>query len=96
LDIDFYYTVRNEDEALFLDEIATAAAHYPTFRSHITYSEREGSLTMEQITASCSGPISEKGAYMCGPNRMIGNFQRALRKLAVPSHHIHFEHFSFR
>ncbi|MFL5655860.1 MAG: hypothetical protein ACJ8CB_16990, partial [Ktedonobacteraceae bacterium] len=47
-DIDFYYTVRTEDEALFLDEIRTAAAHSPTFRPHITYSKREGSLTMEQ------------------------------------------------
>jgi Predicted ferric reductase len=95
-DIDFYYTVRNEDEALFLDEIATAAEHYPTFRSHITYSEREGLLTMEQIAASCNGPLSEKDVYLCGPSRMIENFQRALRKLGVPSHHIHFEHFDFR
>lgn len=95
-DIDFYYTVRNEDEALFLDEIATVAAHYPTFRPHITYSEREGSLTMEQIAASCIGPLSAREVYMCGPSEMIENFQRAQRKLGVPSHHIHFEHFDFR
>jgi len=56
---------------LFLDEIRTAAAHYPTFRPHITYSKREGSLTMEQIAASCRGPLSEREVYMCGPSRMI-------------------------
>ncbi len=63
-DIDLYYTVHNEDEALFLDEIGMAAAHYPTFRPHITYSKREGSLTMEQIAASCSGPLSERDIHV--------------------------------
>src|SRR6266550_8026743 len=58
--IDLYYTVQNEDEALFLDEISTAAAHYPTFRPHITYSQREGSLTTEHIAESCRGPLSER------------------------------------
>lgn len=95
-DIDFYYTIRNEDEALFLDEIASAAEQYPTFRSHLMYSQREGSLTMGQIVASCKGSISEKEIYMCGPSKMTGKFQQALRKLGVPSHRIHFEHFNFR
>ncbi len=95
-DIDLYYTVRTEDEALFLDEISTAAAHYPTFRPHITYSKREGSLTIEQIAASCSGPLSEREAYMCGPSRMIQNFQRAFRARGVPSYRIHYEYFNFR
>src|SRR5260221_1123866 len=38
VDIALYYTVQNEDEALFLDEIITAAPHYPTFRPHLTHS----------------------------------------------------------
>ena len=95
-DIDLYYTIRNENEALFLDEIRTAAAHYPTFRPHITYSEREGSLTMEHIAVSCRGPLSESEIYMCGPGRMIQNFQRAFRMRDVPSYRIHYEHFDFR
>jgi predicted ferric reductase len=54
-DIDLYYTVRNESEAMFLYEVATTAALYPSFRSHITYSERDGSLTIEQIAAFSGG-----------------------------------------
>src|SRR6266851_384259 len=95
-DIDLYYTVRTEDEALFLDEIRTAAAYYPTFRPHITYSNREGSLTMEQIATSCSGPLSEREVYMSGPSRMIQHFQRAFRTRGVPSYRIHYEYFNFR
>lgn len=95
-DIDFYYTVSTEDEALFLDEIRTAAAHYPMFRPHITYSKREGLLTVEQIEASCSGPLSESEIYMSGPSRMIQSFQRAFRTHSVPSYRIHYEYFDFR
>jgi predicted ferric reductase len=96
-DIDLYYTVRSEDEALFLDEIRTAATQYPSFRPHISYSQRDGSLTMEHIVeTSGGGTIVTKDVYMCGPSGMLESFQHALRKLGVPPMHIHFEHFNFR
>ena len=95
-DIDFYYTVRNESEAMFLDEIAATAALYPSFRSHITYSERDGSLTIEQIAESSGGALAQKHIYLCGPARMIGKFKSQLLKLGVPQDHIHFEQFDFR
>ena len=96
-DIDLYYTVRTEDEALFLDEIRTAATQHPSFRPHIIYSQRDGSLTMEHIVETCGGgTIVAKDVYMCGPSGMTESFQHSLRKLGVPPIHIHFEQFTFR
>src|SRR5437016_1313293 len=96
-DIDLYYTVRSEDEALFLDEIRTAATQHPSLRPHIIYSQRDGSLTMEHIVeTSGGGTIVAKHVYMCGPTGMTESFQHSLRKLGVPPIHIHFEHFTFR
>jgi transcriptional regulator with XRE-family HTH domain len=96
-DIDLYYTVRREDEALFLDEIRTAATQHPSFRPHMIYSQRDGSLTMEHIVeTSGGGTIVAKDVYMCGPSGMTESFQHSLRKLGVPPIHIHFEHFTFR
>ena len=96
-DIDLYYTVRTEDEALFLDEIRTAATQHSSFRPHIIYSERDGSLTMEHVVeTSGGGTIVTKDVYMCGPSGMLESFQHSLRKLGVPPIHIHFEHFNFR
>lgn len=95
-DIDFYYTVRTPEDALFLGEIEHAARRHPSFRPHIRYSKRDGSLTAEYIVATSSGAIANKDVYMCGPTPLIKSFQRALRKLGVPSNHIHFEHFNFR
>lgn len=96
-DIDLYYTVRSEDEALFLDEIRSAATQHPTFRPHIIYSQRDGSLTMEHIVeTSGGGTIVAKDVYLCGPSGMVESFQHSLRKLGVPPIHIHFEQFTFR
>jgi predicted ferric reductase len=96
-DIDLYYTVRSQDEALFLDEIRTAATQHPSFRPHIIDSQRDGSFTMEHIVGTCGGgTIVAKDVYLCGPSRMTESFQQSLRKLGVPPMHIHFEYFTFR
>lgn len=47
--IDFSYTVRNPDEALFTDEIEEATARHPGLVLHLNISPRDGSLTMERI-----------------------------------------------
>src|SRR5437879_13081104 len=81
-DIDLYYTVRSEDEALFLDEISTAATQHPSFRPHIIYSQRDGSLTMEHIVeTSGGGTIVAKGVYMGGPRGMMQSFHHSRREL---------------
>lgn len=54
-DIDLYYTVRTEDEALFVDEINMAATQHRSFRPHIIYSGRDGPLTAEHIVDTCGG-----------------------------------------
>jgi len=95
-DIDVFYTVHDEDEAVFLDDLRTAAARHATFRPHVTYSGSDGALTIEQVAAVCHGSLTERTIYMCGPSRMTAGFQRALRQRGVPSHHIHFEHFDLR
>src|SRR5437588_5926617 len=96
-DIDLYDTVRSEDEALFLDEIRTAATQHPSFRPHMIYSQRDGPLTMEHIVeTSGGGTIVAKDVYMCGPSGMTERFQHTLRKLVVPPTPLNFEPFTFR
>lgn len=95
-DIDFYYTVRTPEDALFRDEIEAATRKHPGFRAHLGYSNSQGKLSVEYIARTCSGTIVEKDIYMCGPTTMTTSFQRRLRKLGLPAHQIHFEDFNFR
>ena len=94
-EIDFFYTVRTPDEALFLDELALAASHFPGFRLHPVFSPRDGRLDVAKIEG-LSGPLAGKPVYLCGPVPLIEALVRQLISSGVPRRDIHFEEFNFR
>ncbi len=95
-DVDFYYSVRHKDEALFLDEIETAAKKNPRLKTHIRFSVVDGSLGIEEIVRNASGALSGYHIYMCGPLPMIQAFEKKFLESGVPAKNIHFEEFNFR
>jgi predicted ferric reductase len=95
-DVDFYYTVRHRDEALFLDEIESAAKKNPRLKVHIRFSAVDGSLTVDEIVKNAGGNITGYHVYMCGPLPMIQVFERKFLEAGVPAKNIHFEEFNFR
>ncbi|HAV77230.1 MAG TPA: hypothetical protein DCX53_07740 [Anaerolineae bacterium] len=95
-DIDFYYTVRHRDEALFYNEIVAAAEKNPRLKLHIRFSATGGSLTIEEIVRNAGGDVSGYHIYMCGPFPMIQAFEKKFLSLGLPQKHIHFEEFNFR
>jgi predicted ferric reductase len=95
-DVDFYYTVRHPEEALFLDEVKTAASKNPRLKAHIRLSAIDGSLTVEEMVANAGGDVREYDIYMCGPLPMVQAFTRKFKELGVPGEQIHFEEFNFR
>jgi predicted ferric reductase len=95
-DVDFYYTVRHPEEALFVDEIKAAAEKNPRFKSHIRCSATEGSLSIDDIVGNAAGNLREFHIYMCGPLPMIQAFEKRFLDLGLPSNQIHYEEFNFR
>jgi predicted ferric reductase len=93
--IDFYYTVRGPEEALYLEEINEAVERHANFRLHLTYSNKDGRLSAEKIVAS-SGPLDDKEIYLCGPLALIEALRKQFIELGVPARRIHYEEFSFR
>jgi predicted ferric reductase len=94
--VDFYYTVRHPEEALFVDEIKAGAQKNPCLRPFIRYSATDGSLTVEEIVKNTHGNLSEHDIYLCGPLPMIQAFEKKLVSLGVPESNIHYEEFNFR
>ena len=94
--IDFYYTVRHPDEALFVEEIQAAATRNPRLRPFVRYSAKEGSLTLEHILKNTAGDVKDHHIYMCGPLPMIQAFEKKFLELGVPNNQIHYEEFNFR
>jgi predicted ferric reductase len=95
-DVDFYYTVRHPEEALFVDEIRSAAERNPRLKPYIRHSATEGSLGAEEIVRNTVGDIRNYHIYLCGPLPMIQAFERKFLALGVPAANIHYEEFNFR
>lgn len=94
--VDLYYTVRHPEEAIFVDELETAAAKNPGLKVHVRYSSRDGSLTIEDIVKNTGGNISGYDVYLCGPFPMMQAFEKKFMGLGLPKRNIHYEEFNFR
>jgi predicted ferric reductase len=95
-DVDFYYTVRHKEEALFTDEIESAAQKNPRLKPRIRHTSTDGSLTIEDIVNNAGGNVRQHHIYMCGPLPMVQAFEKKFAEQGVPPANIHFEEFNFR
>ena len=95
-DVDFYYTVRHPEEAVFVDELQAGATRNPRLKVHVRYSAKEGSLTIEDIVKNAGGTVTGYEVYLCGPLPMIQAFEKKFLELGVPKNHVHYEEFNFR
>ncbi|HET7144655.1 MAG TPA: hypothetical protein VFI68_11600, partial [Anaerolineales bacterium] len=95
-DVDFYYTVRHREEAVFVDEIKAAAKKNPRLKAHIRFSSTDGSLTIEDILKNAGGNLREHHVYMCGPLPMVQAFEKKFLEAGVSPGNIHYEEFNFR
>ena len=95
-EVDFYYTVRHKEEALFTDEIEAAAKKNPRLKARIRFSSTDGSLTVEDIVKNASGDVRGHHVYICGPLPMVQAFEQKFLALGMPAAHIHYEEFNFR
>ncbi len=94
--VDFYYTVRHREEALFLDEIEAAAEKNPRLKVRVRFSATEGSLTVDEIVENAGGDVRKHDIYLCGPFPMVQAFTRKFKELGAPGERIHYEEFNFR
>lgn len=95
-DVDLYYTVRHREEAVFVEEIETAAKRHERLNARIRFSSADGSLKVEQIIHNAGGSLRGYDIYMCGPLPMVQAFEEKFRQAGVPAGNIHFEEFNFR
>jgi len=95
-EIDFFYSVRAEADAVFWDEFVAAGQKHKWFRATLNVSSKDGSLTVEKMAATLTGNLAERHIYMCGPLPMTEAFRKQFTAKGVPAGNIHFEEFNFR
>jgi len=93
-EVDLYYSVARESDALYHDEIAAAAAAHATLHEHLIVTDRDGRLTAERM----AGGDGADGVwvYMCGPPGMTAALSKGFIRLGVPPSRIRWEEFDVR
>ncbi len=95
-DVDFYYTVRHPEEAVFVDEIEGIVKQHPRLKAHIRFSSVHGSLSIDDMIKNAGGSLAGHEVYMCGPLPMVQAFEKKFLENGVPHDQIHYEEFNFR
>lgn len=90
--IDLYYCVNREKEAIFLEELLKISLQNPNFRVIPFYSEKQGFINAN-IIQEISGDLFRKEILLCGPPAMIKNLKEQFLKLKVARKNIHSEEF---
>lgn len=94
-DTDFYYSVKHESDAVYLDEIKAAAAHHPKLRTHLVCTDTDGILTAETVMNGRDDQ-EEYWVFMCGPPPMMHALAKEFRNAGVPARRIRWEQFGER
>jgi predicted ferric reductase len=92
--IDLYYSVNQQNEAVYLDELKTIARAVNGFRILPFFSNEQGRITAQTIAAG-SGDLKNKEILLCGPAPMMRGLREQLSKLGINNKKIHSEDFGF-
>jgi len=94
-DVDFWYSVHGNGDAVYRDEIEEAARRHPSLRTHLVLSDSDGPLTADAVLREMA-PDADPWIYMCGPPAMMKALARGLRRRGVPRTRVRWEDFGPR
>jgi predicted ferric reductase len=88
-----YYSVRTEDEAVYLDNLMQMSQLNPNLHIIPFYSKTMGRLSAETIAQTVQD-LTQFDFFLCGPPPMMRSMRTQLKKLHVKDSSIHSEEFS--
>jgi predicted ferric reductase len=94
-EVDFYYSVAHRDDALYHEEIHSAADLHPSLRLHLICADTDGRLSADTVVSAVA-PDIKPWVYMCGPPAMMKTFSRELRRRGIPASRVRWERFGGR
>ena len=94
-EVDLYYAFSGAS-APFTDELVAVASGRDSVRTHLVDAQVDGRLTVARLLADTDVEPSRLSAFMCGPEAMLVDLQKGLRKAGVRSRNVHREYFDWR
>ena len=95
-DVDLYYSVAHEDQAVYLDEIQAASTRNRSFRAHLVSTDKDGRLTGDRVLGGASSSGASPWVFMCGPPPMMKGLAKDLHRVGLPDDQVRWEQFGVR
>lgn len=92
--IDFYYSVKEESEAIYLKELQNIANINNNFKFNLWSTKEKGYITGEMIKNISNGLV-DKDIFFCGPPMFMESLKEQFLLLGVNINSIHYENFNF-
>jgi predicted ferric reductase len=90
--IDLYYCVKNDEEAVFKEELSSLSLKQNNFRLFLWRSDEKGFINANEIAKESNG-LLDKDILMCGPPVFMESLKDQFLKLKVNNKKIHWELF---
>lgn len=94
--IEFVWSVRDQADAVYLEEIRTLAASVPSLRFHLHVTAADGLLTAGRLAALAGEGVTGHRILLCGPPPMMRSFIAQLVAGGVRPSQIISEEFALR
>lgn len=91
--VDLFYMIRDNKEAVHLQELLQISQYNPKFRVFIYETATKGRLTAEIIKTSINS-ITDRDIFICGPPAMMKSMREQFVKLHISNSRIHSEEFA--
>ena len=95
-EVTFFYTVRDQSDALFLDEIRAWAKESSNRSFHLICSNQKERLSFDLIREQIKAPVPDIAYYLCGPTSLVSSITKQAKAAGARKANIHFEEFSIR
>lgn len=92
--VDLFYCVHNEKDAVYLEEFRKISDQFPTFGFFFFSSENNERLTAKKVK-EIKGNLFESSIFICGPKKMTSDLTRQFSQLGIEEKNIIFEDFEF-
>ncbi|WP_299664713.1 ferric reductase-like transmembrane domain-containing protein [uncultured Ruegeria sp.] len=94
--IHLVYAAREEQDAIFLDELKDRAAQLGNVTLVPLFSDEGNFARVDMMKQKLPDPLDSYEYFMCGPKPMIDGLMKDLKTAGVPRRKIHTEAFEFR
>ncbi len=95
-EIHLVYAAREEQDAIFLDELKTRAAELGNITLIPLFSDEGNFARVDKMQENLRDPLDTYEYFMCGPKPMTDGLLKDLKKAGVSRRNIHTEAFEFR